>query len=100
MEAIREANELDEEMREWHEKYKRSELSYEYSLKEGVMLFQGRLLVPGCSKLRNEILQLYHVAPSAGHGGFQKIYRAIAKIFYWKQMRKDVMTFIKNCETW
>lgn len=34
--------------------------------------------------------------PTAGHGGIQKTYKAIAEVFYWKGMRKKVITFIKG----
>lgn len=41
---------------------------------------------------------MFHEIPMAGHGGFQKTYKAASKIFYWPGMRNDIEELVRQCE--
>lgn len=51
-------------------------------------------------KRKREILQQYHDHPIfGGHVGFKKTYAKIRKDFYWKDMTRDITSYIKNCQS-
>lgn len=55
----------------------------------------AKLLIP-----RHEIpniLKAYHDAPTAGHMGVNRTLQRIANKFYWKDLRKDIIKYIKSC---
>lgn len=83
----------------WHVQLKKGELGNEYNSRDGLLFFQGRMVVPNSQQLKNAILQMYHDTPVAGHGGFRKTFKAITEVFYWKQMRKDILDYVTRCET-
>jgi hypothetical protein len=41
-------------------------------------------------KLRQAIFSAFHVAPMAGHTGFQKTFWKIAARYYWPNMAADI----------
>ena len=45
--------------------------------------------------LINPVLQLAH--DSAGHNGFQQVYLSIQKLYYWNNMKKDILHHCKHC---
>lgn len=49
-------------------------------------------------QLKRAIFHVYHDIAMSGHGGTQKTYKAISEVFYWRNMRKEVLDFIKGCE--
>ncbi|CEL54026.1 hypothetical protein RSOLAG1IB_11558 [Rhizoctonia solani AG-1 IB] len=46
----------------------------DYEREAGLLLYQGRILVPDVNKLREELLCIYHNSPMAGHPGRQQPY--------------------------
>lgn len=51
-------------------------------------------------KRKQEILQQFHDHPIfGGHVGFRKTYEKIRKDFYWKDMTRDITSYIKNCQS-
>ena len=55
----------------------------------------NQIVVP--KQLREEVLQLAHEGPLAGHLGINKIQQRILQHFYWPGLRTDVVTFFKSC---
>lgn len=48
---------------------------------------------------KNNLLQRYHNDPiSGGHIGQKRLYAKLRSGYYWKNMSKDVVKFVKNCE--
>ena len=45
--------------------------------------------------LINPVLQLAH--DSAGHNGFQWVYLSIRQLYYWNNMKKDILHHCKQC---
>ena len=41
------------------------------------------------------VLQLAH--NSAGHNGFQRVYLSIRQLYYWNNMKKDILCHCKQC---
>ena len=45
--------------------------------------------------LIDPVLQLTH--NSAGHNGFQRVYLSIRQLYYWNNMKKDILHHCKQC---
>lgn len=51
-------------------------------------------------KLKQEILRALHDEPSADHWGFVKILNRISTRFYWDDLQKDFLRYVKGCESY
>ena len=49
-------------------------------------------------KLRFEVIQAFHDPPSMGHQGVDKTYNAMKELVTWKNMQKDVRSYIQSCD--
>ncbi|KAF8394014.1 hypothetical protein HHK36_020216 [Tetracentron sinense] len=54
-----------------------------YSLRNGLLLYKGRIYVGQLDSLRTRILNLIHDSPAAGHSGYQKTLHRAKHDFYW-----------------
>ena len=50
------------------------------------------------SNLTSRILAELHSSPTAGHSGFQKTYAHTRRSFFWTGMKKDILTFVAECD--
>ena len=75
-----------------------SDLWPKYSLHQGNLLYQGRLVLPYSSSLINAIMHEYHTGLVGGHSGFLRTYKRIMQEFYWIGMRGDIQKFVAECE--
>jgi len=48
---------------------------------------------------KKEVIQSRHDDRSAGHPGIEKTIELVTRDFTWKGIRKDVMEYVKNCDT-
>lgn len=64
---------------------------------EGIWKYQGKIYVP--EHLRREVFDSHHSSPAAGHPGIKPSLEAIAKYYYWPNIRQDVESRVKNCDT-
>ncbi|WVZ01852.1 hypothetical protein V8G54_022658 [Vigna mungo] len=69
----------------------------EYSIKEGILFWKGRIMVPHNSTLINQILQEFHTSKIGGHAGITKTASRIANQFYWPNMQQNIRKFINEC---
>lgn len=100
MVAIRRGNEELEEMKDWHNLYEQHQLPSNFIVREGILFFQNRIVVPNLQQLKGPFFHAYHNVPTAGQGGSMKTYKAIAEVFFWRNMRKEVIEFIKGCQVY
>ncbi|CAF4830994.1 unnamed protein product [Pieris macdunnoughi] len=61
-----------------------------------IKIYHDRLIYPSLSEIR-KILHDNHDIPIAGHLGTARMLNRIKEKYYWKNMRSDVETYIKNC---
>ena len=87
------------DMQDLHTRLAKGELDAAYSVKDGILLYQGRIWVPKESSIRSQLLREFHATPQAGHGGVLKTYRSMCEMFYWPGMRREVQEFVANCQT-
>ncbi|KAF5778414.1 putative nucleotidyltransferase, Ribonuclease H [Helianthus annuus] len=70
----------------------------DYQIQNGLLLFRGRLVIPTDSELRQRLLSEFHASISGGHSGITRTFHRLASTFFWKHMRKDVKSFVANCQ--
>lgn len=47
----------------------------------------------------DNIIHDYHVAPKGGHVGQNRLYEKLKDIYYWKNMKKTIIRFVKSCKS-
>ncbi|MCH83302.1 transposon Tf2-1 polyprotein, partial [Trifolium medium] len=69
-----------------------------YEYKNGVLLYEGRLVLSQKSLLIPTMLEEFHSTPNGGHSGFYKTYRRIAANVYWIGMKGTIQEFVRKCD--
>ena len=70
-----------------------------WTLHNGLLLFNDRLVVPEDDDLRVRLLQEAHDQVSTAHPGQSKTYRLVYDRYYWPNLRTDVRRYVSNCQT-
>ena len=55
----------------------------DYEMRDGLLLYKGKLLLEPTSELIKIVLQECHSTPSGGHEGIQKTIAKVAAAFAW-----------------
>ena len=66
-----------------------------FTLVDGVLHFQKRIIVP--SNLKARILKSFHDAPTTGHQGIDRTYEKLNRYYWWPNMKKDVTNYVLSC---
>lgn len=69
-----------------------------YEYKQGVLMYEGRLVISNKSLLIPTLLEEFHSTPQGGHSGFYKTYRRLAANVYWIGMKGTVQDFVRRCD--
>ncbi|GAU37038.1 hypothetical protein TSUD_207440 [Trifolium subterraneum] len=69
-----------------------------FSVQQGILLYQGRLVIPATSPTIPTLLTEFHSTPMGGHSGFLRTYRRLAANLYWVGMQKRVRDFVQACD--
>ena len=70
-----------------------------YTWQDDTLRYKDRLVLSSNSALKHRILTELHSSPLAGHSGFQKTYARARRSFFWQGMKKDIHTFVEECDT-
>ena len=65
------------------------------SVDDGVLYHQDKLWVP--EDYYAEIIRETHDQPACGHPGVARTYELLKREYYWRGMKVDVATYVKNC---
>jgi hypothetical protein len=68
-----------------------------FSLQQGLLLYKGRIWLIKHSPFQKQILEFLHSDPAAGHSGYHKTLHRAKVNFFWKGMRTDIKTFVREC---
>lgn len=68
-----------------------------YTVKEGLLFWKNRIVIPTPSDLVKKVLQEYHNSPIGGHAGITRTAARIKVQFYWPTLQKDIQEFVQNC---
>ncbi|KAL0534799.1 hypothetical protein IC582_029093 [Cucumis melo] len=70
----------------------------EFSLSsEGGLLFERRLCVPSVSAVKTELLSEAHSSPFSMHPGSTKMYQDLKRVYWWRNMKREVAEFVSKC---
>ncbi|CAJ2640536.1 unnamed protein product [Trifolium pratense] len=69
-----------------------------FSVQQGVLLYQGRLVIGPQSYIIPKLLKEFHETPIGGHSGFLRTYRRVAENLYWIGMQKTIREFVRACD--
>uniref|UniRef100_A0A2N9HKA3 RNA-directed DNA polymerase n=1 Tax=Fagus sylvatica TaxID=28930 RepID=A0A2N9HKA3_FAGSY len=67
--------------------------------KNGLLLHKGRLYLGENCTLKPKVLALLHDSPLGGHSGYLKTYQRAKKDWFWKGMKQDIKSYVKECDT-
>ncbi|KAJ2903488.1 hypothetical protein MKZ38_009887 [Zalerion maritima] len=70
-----------------------------FHIKNGLLFKDRQVVVPQQRALIEELLQVYHDDPLAGHWGREKTLDLLRRTFYWKGMSIDVAEYVATCPT-
>jgi hypothetical protein len=69
----------------------------ECSAEDGQLYSRGKRYVPEDIQLRRWLIEEYHNTPLAGHPGRSKTFDLLSQQYYWKEMRRQVDRYVRNC---
>ncbi|GJS62845.1 ty3-gypsy retrotransposon protein [Tanacetum coccineum] len=69
-----------------------------YSVVNGVVLFNRRVVLPQESPWVEKLFQEYHGGQIGGYRGTQKTYQRLASEFYWTGMKVDIAKRVAECD--
>ncbi|KAI5443499.1 hypothetical protein KIW84_012224 [Lathyrus oleraceus] len=69
-----------------------------YHVQQGILFYQGRLVISANSPSIPLLLKEFHSTPMGGHSGFLRTYRRIVTNLYWVGMQKSVREFVRACD--
>uniref|UniRef100_A0A2N9GGR4 Chromo domain-containing protein n=1 Tax=Fagus sylvatica TaxID=28930 RepID=A0A2N9GGR4_FAGSY len=67
--------------------------------KNGLLFHKGRLYLSENGTLKPKVLTLLHDSPLGGHSGYLKTYQRAKKDWFWKGMKQDIKSYVKECDT-
>jgi hypothetical protein len=66
---------------------------------EGQVWSRGKRYVPETDQLQLRLIQEHHDTALAGHPGHAKTFDLLDRQYYWKDMRKQVDQYVRNCHS-
>src|SRR6266536_431634 len=67
------------------------------TLHAGILLYQGKVIVPDVDCLRTHLIREVHDQISTAHPGRDKTYRLLKDRYYWRGMLANVERYVRNC---
>ncbi|TYK21928.1 ty3-gypsy retrotransposon protein [Cucumis melo var. makuwa] len=64
---------------------------------DGGLLFERRLCVPSDSAVKIELLSEAHSSPFSMHPGSTKMYQDLKRVYWWRNMKREVAEFVSKC---
>lgn len=75
------------------EKFKR------YTWIDGLLRYDGKIMVPDDDELKRVILESLHDAPTAGHPGRERTRELVSRTYYWPALTSWVHCYVDGCDT-
>ena len=71
----------------------------EYSLEDGTLYYQDRIIIPDNKGLKGNIMREHHELPETGHQGQAGTLEIISRVYYWLGMKVEINCFVSACDT-
>ncbi|GJZ87135.1 ty3-gypsy retrotransposon protein [Tanacetum coccineum] len=94
---LKSKNETLEELQALHQQLDTGSRTDGFWREQGLLIFRNRYYVGTKSKLKALLLREFHDTLSACHGSMNKMLVGLPALFYWREMRKSVKDYIKQC---
>lgn len=69
-----------------------------YELRNGLLFYKGRLVLPKESSRIPLLLREFHDSPAGGHLGFFRTYKRVVGVVFWEGMKADIKDYIAGCD--
>jgi len=69
----------------------------DYAIEDGLLLYQGRLIVPDVENLQTQLIREAHAQAPSAHCGSKKSRILLQQRYYWKGLRPMVNRYVANC---
>ncbi|KAF8759764.1 hypothetical protein RHS01_02206 [Rhizoctonia solani] len=69
----------------------------DYTIQEGLLLYQGRIVVPDEPEIKQQLLSHFHDSPASGHQGRAQTLELISCHYYWPAMKFQVNCYVESC---
>ena len=76
---------------------KQQKITEGFNLVDGLLYFGDHLYIPPNHELKLKILVEAHDIPIAAHPGYTKTYNLLRKSFWWKGMKKYILSYVTKC---
>lgn len=90
------ANRNHESLEEWRQEARQGD--DHWTLRQGLLLFEGKLVVPHDRDLRARLLDEIHRQAAIAHPGPEKMKKLVAARYYWPELTSDVERYGDNCK--
>ncbi|MCH81804.1 hypothetical protein A2U01_0002597 [Trifolium medium] len=98
-EQIKNENQQDEKLQKIMSEVQQNPEAWPgYECRQGVLLYEGRLVISNKSMLIPTLLEEFHSTPHGGHSGFYKTYRRLAANVYWIGMKGIIQEYVRKCD--
>ena len=98
VDKIKEGQQEDPELLKLSKKVEEGSIQ-DFTLKEGLLRYRGRLCAPRNAQLKKELLKESHDSTLSTHPGSTKIYRDLKSYYWWSGMKKDIAEYVARCLT-
>ena len=71
--------------------------SDKYTVKDGLLLFQDRIVVPDLPAVKTQLIKECHDPIIRGHRAAAQTYLHLRQHFYWRKMHSDVQSYVSSC---
>lgn len=65
---------------------------------KNIKICHNKIINPDAKEI-DTILYEFHTCPASGHSGFHKTYNRIKNYYYWKNMKRDIFKYVKECKS-
>ncbi|QRW24390.1 Retrotransposable element Tf2 protein [Rhizoctonia solani] len=67
----------------------------DYTIQEGLLLYQGRIVAPDEPEIRQQLLSHFHDSPVSGHQGRAQTLELTSRHYYWPAMKFQVNCYVE-----
>jgi hypothetical protein len=97
IEQVRAALQNDNHMREILMKCESGKAPVQYTMRDGLLYWKQRLVIPKDNDLLHKVLLEFHTSPIGGHAGITRTLARIKSQFYWPDMKGDIVDYVQKC---
>lgn len=70
-----------------------------FSLVDGIIRYDGKIWLGSYKQLHSKVFDALHASALGGHSGSPVTYHRIKQLFYWVNMKSDILSWVQSCST-